>query len=139
MPFSQKQRPMRKLLALFFVLAGVAFAQPNGILQPNSTMFPGQVTFSPDGRYHLNFQNDGNVVLYHDDRPIWAAQTNGTYPSELRMQPDGNFVLYGHGEAIWATNTAGNPGAQIRIQNDGNMVMYSVNQRVLWATKTYRR
>ena len=55
------------------------------------------------------------------------------------MQPDGNFVLYGHGEALWATNTSGNPGAQIRIQNDGNMVMYSVNQRVIWATRTYNR
>lgn len=130
---------MRKTFASLWLLAGAVLAQPGGILQPNSTMVPGQVVFSPDGRYHLNFQNDGNVVLYHDDRPLWATQTNGSYPTDLRMQPDGNFVLYGHGEAIWASNTGGNPGAQLRIQNDGNMVIYSVNQRVLWATRTYNR
>lgn len=130
---------MRKTLAWMFLASGLAAAQPNGILQPNSTMVPGQVTFSPDGRYHLNFQNDGNLVLYHGERPLWSAQTNGTYPTQLLLQPDGNLVLYGHGEAIWATNTAGNPGAQLRIQNDGNMVMYNVNQRVIWATRTYNR
>lgn len=130
---------MHKTLALWLALAGLALTQPNGILQPNSTMVPGQVTFSPDGRYHLNFQSDGNLVLYHGDRPLWATQTNGTYPTDLRMQPDGNLVLYGHGEAIWATNTGGNPGAQLRIQNDGNMVLYAVNQRVIWATRTYNR
>lgn len=130
---------MRKTLAMVWAVCGLAVAQPNGILQPNSTMFRGQVTFSPDGRYHLNFQNDGNVVLYHDRRELWATQTNGRPARELRMQPDGNFVLYGDGETIWASNTAGNPGAQIRVQNDGNMVMYTVDQRVIWATQTYNR
>ena len=116
-----------------------AWAQAGGILQPNSTMFPGQVVYSPNQRYHLNLQKDGNVVLYRQGQVIWAAQTNGSRPKELRMQPDGNFVLYGRGKTLWATNTGGNPGAQLRVQNDGNMVIYTTDQRVIWATQTARR
>jgi hypothetical protein len=116
-----------------------AWAQAGGILQPNSTMAPGQVVYAPNGRHHLNFQRDGNIVLYDKGRVLWASETNGSRANELRMQADGNFVLYGRGRTIWSTNTGGNPGAQLRVQNDGNLVMYTVDQRVIWASQTARR
>jgi len=114
-------------------------AQLPGILQPNSTLFTDGSVFSPDGRFHLDFQRDGNVVLYRWQEKLWSTGTAGSSARELRMQPDGNFVLYGGNGVLWSSNTAGNPGAQVRIQNDGNMVMYSVDQRVLWATETAGR
>lgn len=131
---------MRKFLlgaGLFVTMAVSAFAQGGGILQPGNTMFPGQVAWSSDGRYHLNFQEDGNLVLYNNAGAVmWATQTNGAPATELRMQPDGNLVMYGNGQTIWASNTAGHPGAQLRVQNDGNVVIYSPRQRVLWATES---
>ncbi|MBX3169791.1 MAG: lectin [Candidatus Eremiobacteraeota bacterium] len=134
---------MRKFLlgaGLFVTMACSAFAQAGGILQPGSTMFPGQVAWSSDGRYHLNFQEDGNLVLYNNFGTVmWATQTNGAPATELRMQPDGNLVMYGNGQTIWASNTAGHPGAQLRVQNDGNVVIYSPRQRVLWATESNGR
>jgi len=114
-------------------------AQPPGILQPNSTLFQGGSAFSPDGRFHLDFRQDGNVVLYRWQEKLWSTGTMGSSANQLRMQPDGNFVLYGNGNTLWSSNTAGNPGAQLRIQNDGNMVIYAVDQRVLWATETAGR
>ena len=131
---------MRKFLlgaGLFVTMACSAFAQAGGILQPGTTMFPGQVAWSSDGRYHLNFQEDGNLVLYNNAGAVmWATQTNRAPATELRMQPDGSLVMYGNGQTLWASNTAGHPGAQLRVQNDGNVVIYSPRQRVLWATES---
>ena len=130
---------MRKTLIILCFLFGTvtaALAQLPGILQPNSTLFQGGSTSSPDGRFHLDFEQNGNVVLYRFHQKLWSTGTAGSSANELRMQPDGNFVLYGSSGVLWSSNTAGNPGAQVRIQNDGNMVIYAVDQRVLWATET---
>jgi hypothetical protein len=132
---------MRKYLfsaAMFFTMAASAFAQQGGILPPGTQLHPGQQVYSADGRYHLDFQQDGNLVLYNNyGNVMWASETNGTPASELRMQPDGNLVIYGPGQGvIWASNTQGHPGAALRIQDDGNVVIYSRGQRVLWATES---
>jgi len=126
--------------ALVICLAAGAPAQPPGILQPNSILFVDGSCVSPDGRYHLDVQKDGNVVLYRFNEKIWSAGTTGSSATKLIMQPDGNLVLYGDsGGPLWSSNTAGNPGAQLRVQTDGNMVIYGVDQRVLWATETSGR
>lgn len=132
---------MRKYLlsaALFVTMAASAFAQAGGIIPPGAQLFPGQQAYSADGRYHLEFQTDGNLVLYNNFGTVmWASQTNGAPVAELRMQRDGNLVIYGvDGAPIWASNTEGNPGAALRVQDDGNVVIYSRGQRVLWATES---
>ena len=133
-------RNLARSFALTLTLVACAAAQLPGILQPNSTLFVGGSCVSPDGRYPLDVQKDGNVVLYRFNQKLWSAGTAGSSAKQLTMQPDGNFVLYGDsGGPLWSSNTAGNPGAQLRVQNDGNMVIYSTNQRVLWATETAGR
>lgn len=73
----------------------------------------------------MQYQGDGNLVIYHDGKPVWASQTTGTEPGYVEMQHDGNFVMYdGDGNPIRHTNTAGHPGAMIQLQDDGNFVMY---------------
>jgi hypothetical protein len=106
------------------------------------TMWPGQwlaVNWwveSPNQRFYLAYQSDGNLVLYRSDGfPIWATMTNGTEPGYVAMQDDGNFVIYdGWGAPIWHTNTWGNPGAYLSIHNDGNMAIYSAGGHLLWQT-----
>ncbi len=92
---------------------------------------------SADGRFHLAYQGDGNLVLYQGATPIWASGTDyGNYGRAV-MQSDGNFVIYDQwGSAIWHTNTGGNPGAYLIVQNDGNVVIYSSQGWPLWATNT---
>lgn len=126
---------------LFVSLACSAFAQAGGVLSPGTTLLPGQQTFSSDGRFHLDFQHDGNLVLHNSGGSIlWATQTSGAPVQELKMQTDGNLVLYGPGgQTLWASQTAGHPGAELRVQTDGNVVIYSPSQRVLWASQAEGR
>ncbi len=58
---------------------------------------------------YLDFQADGNLVLYNDlDQPQWASGTSGTSGAELWIQDDGNLVVYnGSGESLWTSNTPG--------------------------------
>jgi hypothetical protein len=64
------------------------------------------------GEQSLTLQNDGNLVLYRDGKPVWASNTPGrTGHLFARLQDDGNFVLYQGtpdqpGGAYWDTGTA---------------------------------
>ena len=95
-------------------------------LRAGQRLYPERSEFrSPGGRAHMHYQGDGNLVIYHDGKPVWASQTAGTEPGYVEMQHDGNFVMYdGDGNPIRHTNTAGHPGAMIQLQDDGNFVMY---------------
>ena len=65
------------------------------ILPSGSQLTPGQQISSPDGRYRLIFQTDGNLVIYRADGvPVWWTGTVGISPNVARMQTDGNFVIY---------------------------------------------
>ena len=125
---------------LFLAMACLALAQPGGVVPPGTTLVPGQQAFSNDGRYHMDFQKDGNLALYNQGGEVlWASQTNGAPVQELRMQTDGNLVIYGGGgQSLWSSGTAGNPGAELRVQTDGNLVIYSRDQRILWASQSNR-
>lgn len=55
----------------------------------------------------LVHQQDGNVVLYHNNVAKWATNTVGKITTRLIMQNDGNLVLYWGARALWASNTRG--------------------------------
>ncbi|HJP72978.1 MAG TPA: beta-galactosidase [Pseudonocardiaceae bacterium] len=92
---------------------------------------------SCDGRFALNMQGDGNLVLYEGGAALWATNTVNSGATEAIMQGDGNFVLYtSSGGAVWSSNTPNNPGASVTLQNDGNMVMHNSAGGVIWQTGT---
>ena len=66
---------------------------------------------------------------------LWTPGTSGKV-TKLLMQQDGNLVLYHNNNAIWNTGTNGHPGAYLVLQNDGNAVIYSKNNKSLWSTNT---
>jgi hypothetical protein len=74
-----------------------------GRLLAGQTLRAGQTLASPNGRYRLQQQNDGNLVVKHN------------------------------GKGVWSTKTHGNPGARLIVQDDGNVVVYSATGRALWA------
>jgi len=109
------------------------FLQPNGFLQ------------SPNKRYKLIMQTDGNFVGYQEDKPFWASNTSGRPGGFVIMQTDGNLVLYaGTGPtnnqgAFWSsqTNGKGTPGKyRLVMQNDRNIVVYDMNNQAIWASNT---
>lgn len=106
-----------------------------GMLVPGEVLAPGEIMYSCDGRFQMQLQTDGNMVLRVVDYvALWTSGTHGTSPSGLVMQEDGNLVLYGtDGSAIWHIGTHGNAGAHLTLQDDGNLVVYRGNT-ALWNT-----
>jgi hypothetical protein len=112
-----------------------------GLLRPDEVMWPDTAIESADGRFHLIYQGDGNLVLYDEAwSPMWATGTQGSDPGAAVMQSDGNFVVYdAQGVALWASSSSyGHPGAWLLLQSDGNLVIYDVDGTPLWATDTAR-
>lgn len=99
---------------------------------------PGQQITSPNGRYTLRMQTDGNLVTYNQvGRPIWAA---GTALPGLRLagQSDGNLVLYSGSRPLWWTGTH-STADRIRLQDDGNLVVGDTAGRARWDSFRFTR
>jgi pimeloyl-ACP methyl ester carboxylesterase len=107
-------------------------------MSPDQSLYPGASVSSPDGRFRLTYQWDGNLVLYRwDDLPLWHTHTDGTSPGRAVMQLDGNLVVYdGSGTPRWASGTAGYDNAYLAVQDDGNVVVYTAGGAALWASWT---
>lgn len=121
---------------------GLPVWNPGGFLGDTltvgSTMKPGAIRRSRNGRYQLQMQSDGNFVLYDTSNwsPTWATYAFG---SDLRavMQTDGNLVVYdGSNTAKWDAHTNGFDGADLRVQDDGNLVIVRDDLPV-WARGTF--
>ena len=106
-----------------------------GVLVPGQVLAPGEILFSCDGRFQMQLQTDGNIVLRIVDYvALWTSGTHGTSPSGMVMQEDGNLVLYStDGRALWHAGTHGNAGAHLILQDDGNLVVYR-GDTPLWNT-----
>ncbi|MFT4123290.1 MAG: hypothetical protein QM635_05620, partial [Microbacteriaceae bacterium] len=99
---------------------------PPSSLGTGETVQAGQSLRSPNGKYTLKMQSDGNLVLYNTSSiALWASATNGSAADHVTMQRDGNLVLYtASGSAKWASNTAGNSGSNtLQLRNDGTIVV----------------
>lgn len=108
---------------------------PAGTLVGGQVLVGGQQVRSPDGRYGLVFQTDGNLVAYDlaHGRPLWASGTGGHPGDVFTFQTDGNAVIYlPDGSVLWTSATARNPGAVLRVQDDGNVVIYRSNGSAAW-------
>jgi len=97
----------------------------NTTLANNTSLPQGQSLWSPDHRFQLIYQTDGNVVEYGPNGAMWATNTGGDTSTQLVMQNDGDLVLYNGSTVLWASGTGGNPGAYLTIQDDGNIVLYN--------------
>ena len=110
-----------------------------GQLSAGQGLTAGQSITSPDGRFNLIYQTDGNLVLYGPGhQALWNSQTWGKPTGVAIMQTDGNLVVYDpNGHALWNSRTWGHPGAGLTLQNDGNLVIYDANGHALWNTMTF--
>jgi hypothetical protein len=88
-------------------------------LNVDMAMSGGQYILSPDGRFGLLMQTDGNLVAYGPSPCGWSQ------PNICRGPYD-----------WWASNTGGQPGNVVVMQSDGNLVIYRPNGSVAWASGT---
>lgn len=93
----------------------------------------GQRLVSPNRKYSLVLQKDGNLVLYRDGQAKWSSGTYGKKVIKAIQQTNGNFVLYeAGGHPVWSSGTTGNRHAYLTLQNDGNLVIYNADGNWLW-------
>jgi microsomal dipeptidase-like Zn-dependent dipeptidase len=115
----------------------------------NGTLTVTQVLTSPSGRFIAIMQADGNFVVYNQNNPVWASNTNGqgSAPFNLIIQSDGNLVVNANTPncqantactPTWASNTAGHGTGPYNLvmQDDGNLVIYDSTNTATWATGT---
>ena len=105
----------------------------------NELLFGGERIGSCNGRYYLEMQTGGNLVLYKasNGRALWSSGTFGSTGYAAIMQPDGNLVVYDmFDQPLASTGTFGRPGAYLAVQDDGNLVVYSQDAVALWASNT---
>ncbi|HEF4759826.1 TPA: hypothetical protein SAN82_002253 [Pseudomonas putida] len=110
------------------------------VLPPNQTMSPGQYIISPNGRFRLLLQADGNLVVTDNGAIVWVADVNQPYSATLhpkRMREPLMFVISNSGflydparrrtwiaESTHSTDKSLWYNACMVIQDDGNLVIY---------------
>jgi hypothetical protein len=129
------QAPVHAALAarIESVSAVTSAAIPPGQLSPGQEITSGTQIASPDGRFVLQMQSDGNLVLRAPgNRPLGDTGTAGHDGTIAVMQADGNFVLRAPGNIpIWASGTDGHPGTVLQVQDDGGVVLYAPGHQAL--------
>ena len=108
-------------------------------LASGSSLAAGQSITSDNGKYKLELQADGNLVLSGAGGRPGRPDTAGKDGARVDMQADGNFVLYSADNGVvWRTDTADKPGAHLVLQDDRNIVIYAADgTTVLWSPNTY--
>jgi hypothetical protein len=109
------------------------------------TLKPGQFLLSPNGRFMLAMEPDGDLVTSErpTGTPTWATGSGGHPGAYAILQGDGNLIVYPKGRsapltgqptsALWQSETNGHPGASVRLLDSGNLVIRShVGAAVLW-------
>ncbi len=106
------------------------------LMTAGQSLRAGQTIASPDGRYRLGYQGDGNLVVSRaDGLAIWSSGTAGRSAGMALMQGDGNFVVYdGNGVPVWHTSSWGNAGAYLSMQNNGAFVIFRSDGVRLWGS-----
>jgi hypothetical protein len=107
---------------------------PTGLVKSGQVLRAGKFVRSPNGKYRLIQQTDGNLVLYQGKKALWSTVTGKHPGAYTAMQTDGNLVVYSKSKKpLWYSNTAGNSGAELAVQDDGNLVIYSAAKKALWS------
>ncbi|WP_256578361.1 hypothetical protein [Pseudomonas sp. A25(2017)] len=110
------------------------------LLPPNQTMSPGQYLQSPNGRFRLILQADGNLIIKDGEAVIWIADSKQRYSATLhpkRMREPLQFVIANSGflydpsrRRVWIAESTHSRdkslwyNACLAIQDDGNLVIY---------------
>jgi|SRR5271157_794062 len=125
----------------------------SGILATNQTLTQGQYLTSPNSKFFVYMQSDGNLVVYNGSGPSnqgskvwsWTNTPPGSGAYYAIMQGDWNFVVYAgtppsNVDPIWASNTDWGVGqCWLVMGNDGYLYVITtkeagVSYNVLWTT-----
>ena len=127
---------------LFFASSGSYAATLGNVIAPGSDSAKGSSWSSPNGNYHLDWQKDGNLVLYDKGGAVkWQSGTNESpapwerntpQVNTFRMQGDGNAVIYRNKtEPKWTTSTM-SMSAYMEVLDVGQVAIFGADGKSLW-------
>ena len=125
-------------------------ASGSPVLPPYQSMLPGQYLMSPNSRFRLVLQADGNLVITDNGAVVWIADANQAYSRTLyqkKMREPLRFVISNNGflydpsrRRTWIAESTHSidkslwNNACMAIQDDGNLVIYDRrNGNLCWA------
>jgi len=73
-------------------------------------------------KFHLDWQSDGNLVLYGPGGAIWQTDTRGK-GNKLSFHNDGNFVVYKDNKKIKSINSPGKVASKLILYSSGSLVL----------------
>ncbi|KKK51501.1 hypothetical protein LCGC14_3114310, partial [marine sediment metagenome] len=113
------------------IKAGQWYSYENKFLEMTYVIpYDGVVSDISIPKQQLPIPGTVDVAAILDQSQTGTIVSNGM--SNLDWQGDGNLVLYIQGRALWSTNTQGNAGATLRFQGDGNLVVYDWASKAIW-------
>ncbi|MEV4139111.1 hypothetical protein AB0J72_43975 [Dactylosporangium sp. NPDC049742] len=112
---------------------------PPAQLKPGFRLNAGQGLRSPNGKFTLMQQPDGNLVLADEAKRVqWSSQTPSNPGAYASFNRDGDLVVYGKsGGVLWHTATGGK-GALLEVRDDGNAVVSQAGKQELWSSQGER-
>jgi hypothetical protein len=126
------------------IASAPAGAAPTGstvvsILKAGTRLTSGKSVTSPNGKYVLRQQTDGNLVLTDSaNSPQWSAQTHDHPGAYTQFAASGELVVYGtDGKPLWHSGTVV-AGTTLQVQNDGNAVILDPARKPLWNSQAER-
>jgi hypothetical protein len=93
---------------------------------------------SPNGVYTLTLQaSDGNLVLRHSGKAIWASNTNTRPSDSLQFRTNGRMDIIDASGTHWSNyvTESGKHTYVLECLNSGNLVEY-LNGAAIWSTGT---
>jgi hypothetical protein len=127
-----EDRPYTFMNVMKTVIARGDIVYPS--LDAGQVLAPDQSVKSPDGRFELMYQRDGDLVLYGPGRVrVWSSGTEGETAGRAITEADGDFVVYdADGSEVWSAGSASHPGSYLIVQNDGHLAVYAPGYVRLW-------
>lgn len=105
-----------------------------GQLAPGWVLRPGQRLLSPNRRYELRMQTDGNLGLFEGSTARWYSG-NGTPGAHAELQQNnGNFAVWNGSDRRWSAETWSLGAERVVLQDDGNLVVWAAG-RPVWTSR----
>ncbi len=125
-------------LALALHAGPASAARAHSVLRPGERLTAGHRLSSPNHRYRLVMQADGNLVLLRGRTPTWSSQTQGRGARAVMRRNGALAVVARDGSELFTSGTSTSPRARLRLQDDGNAVILDRRGRALWGSSQDR-
>ena len=100
-------------------------------LEIMDVLFSGESIISPNGKYRLRFQGDGNLVLSDREKVYWSSKTEKQGATKLILQSDGNLVIYNeNNRPLWSSQTRNSLADRLVLTDSGELKLKAGDETV---------